>query len=549
MISPRFGLIRRLLASCFLLFSILLCPCSTCALAATNQLVIHPRMEDLPRSASFTVKLRIPGGKWQELPVYKVKVSSGVDARSTEQDQHSQEGRLVNMGPKDSAMALFDFSGQVEVEVTYNSGVIHSAKIRPLSSGLKPTVKGNTFSFLLAQPRNLFLEVNGSTFDGLHLLANEVENNTPDRNDPNVIYFSPGTHHIGRVMIPKGKTVYLAAGALVEGSFLMSHTENVRISGRGLLYQPTSRTDNAPIEKIPSLPPASSPFRKDALLVEFSKDIEIDGITVLPQSYTVLIGQSEHITIKNVKSFSSGSNHDGIDVFSSSDVLIDGVFLRNSDDNIAIYGHRWNYYGDTERVTVQNATLWADVAHPILVGTHGDSSKPETLEDLSFQNIDILDHREPQLDYQGCMSLNAGDANLIRKVRFDDIRVEDFRQGQLLNLRVFFNSKYNTSPGRGIEDVLFRNITYSGMHANPSIIAGYDDNRSVKNIIFENLVINGTPISDDMPGKPGFYKTADMARVFVGEHVGRVTFRNTTARTSPMPKDQQGKTPAIGASK
>jgi hypothetical protein len=171
--------------------------------------------------------------------------------------------------------------------------------------------------------------------------------------------------------------------------------------------------------------------------------------------------------------------------------------------------------------------LWADVAHPILVGTHGDTPNPDTLEDLRFSNLDILDHMEPQIDYQGCMSLNAGDGNLIRNVRFENIRVENFRQGQLVNLRVFYNRKYNTSPGRGIENVYFKNITYNGSHAENSVIAGYDDIRNVKNVVFENLVINGTLISDQMT-KPGWYKTSDMARFFVGEHVEGLVFRKST---------------------
>jgi hypothetical protein len=174
---------------------------------------------------------------------------------------------------------------------------------------------------------------------------------------------------------------------------------------------------------------------------------------------------------------------------------------------------------------MQNSTLWADVAHPIQIGTHGSTPNPEVLENLNYINIDILDHKEPQIDYQGCLSLNAGDSNLIRNVRFENIRIEDFRQGQLVNLRVFYNNKYCTSPGRGIENVLFKDITYSGKSAEISIIAGYDSDRKVKNVVFENLVINGTKITDDMKGKPGWYKTADMARFFVGEHVEGLKFK------------------------
>jgi hypothetical protein len=129
-----------------------------------------------------------------------------------------------------------------------------------------------------------------------------------------------------------------------------------------------------------------------------------------------------------------------------------------------------------------------------------------------------------QIDYQGCLAINAGDDNLIRDVYFVNIRIENFRQGQLIDMRVSFNKKYCTSPGRGIENVLFKDITYTGDRSEISIIAGYNEERKIKNIRFENLNINGQVISDNMPEKLAWYKTADMARFFIGEHVEGVSF-------------------------
>jgi len=42
--------------------------------------------------------------------------------------------------------------------------------------------------------------------------------------------------------------------------------------------------------------------------------------------------------------------------------------------------------------------------------------------------------------------------------------------------------------------------------------------------VFENLVINGKLITDDMPEKPKWFKTSDMARIFVGEHAEEIKF-------------------------
>ena len=73
--------------------------------------------------------------------------------------------------------------------------------------------------------------------------------------------------------------------------------------------------------------------------------------------------------------------------------------------------------------------------------------------------------------------------------------------------------------------MLFKDITYNGDRSEMSIIAGYDDTRKVTGITFDNLVINGVRISDDMEGKPKWYKTGDMARIFIGEHVEDVVFK------------------------
>jgi hypothetical protein len=262
---------------------------------------------------------------------------------------------------------------------------------------------------------------------------------------------------------------------------------------------------------------------KMGVKIAFSKNISVEGI-FCTQCAT---GGSNRVTIRNVKSMSYYGWGDGMNVFSSNNVLIDGVFNRNSDDCTTVYGTRMEFTGGCKNVTMQNSTLWADVAHPIIIGTHGNTPHPDTLEDLSYINIDILDHKEKQIDYQGCMSINAGDNNLVRNVRFENIRVEDFREGQLVNLRVFFNAKYCTSPGKGIENILFRNISYTGKNAGLSVIAGYDETRKVKNVIFENLVINVQLITDDMKNKPKWYKTSDMAGFFVGEHVEGVEFRKT----------------------
>ena len=171
-----------------------------------------------------------------------------------------------------------------------------------------------------------------------------------------------------------------------------------------------------------------------------------------------------------------------------------------------------------------NSTLWADVAHPIFIGLHGNPAVGDSITGLRYDNIDIICQAESQIDYQGCLAINCGDNNYVKDVTFDNIRIEQIQDGCIAQVKVGWNQKYCTAPGAGIENVLFRNIRYNGTRPNISIINGYDESRKVKGVTFEGLKINGRAIYDQMPGKPGWHATSDYVPMFVGNHVEDLKF-------------------------
>lgn len=407
----------------------------------------------------FTVCARLPGGEWQDLFEYKVNVD--MDNVQT------------------ASMVQFDFEGLVEMRVKVNNGMIHDVKIRPSAQLIKYELKGNSIYFTLDKPQKLSLEVNGDKLHNLHIFANELEKEVPNPDDPNVMYFGVGVHKPQNTSgdtfdIPSNTTVYLAPGAVVNGKFVCKNVENVRFIGRGYIFEPQRGFE-----------------------IIFSKNIEIGGITVInPTHYTVYGGQTTGLKINNLKSFSCKGWSDGIDLMSCSDVTINDIFMRNSDDCIAIYTHRWDFYGDVSNYNITNSILWADIAHPINIGLHGDTKKEiNIIENLNFKNITILEHDEDDRNYQGCMAFSVSDHNLVQNVTFEDVWVENIQEGQLFNMRVLFNEKYSSGAGRGIKNIIFRNIYYNGYDENPSIIEGYSDANNIENVLFENIVINGKRIS------------------------------------------------------
>ena len=449
-----------------LCFALLLLLQSAVAQSA-SQLVTYPVPNALLYSQhndDYTVRVRQPGGEWQYLFEYKVQVD--LDKVS------------------DASMVTFDTGGPVEVAVRKNNGLVQQVRVRPLSYGIRPRVEGNMVYFMLDKPRKVSVEFNGDKLQNLHVFANALETEKPDPKDPHIMYFGPGLHtppdSPGSVItVPSNTTVYLAGGAVLRAKLLVDHAENVRIIGRGIIDQP-----------------------ERGIEVTFSKNVTIEGLIIKnPQHYTVYGGESRGLTIRNIKSFSAKGWADGIDLMSCSDVMVDDVFLRTSDDCIAIYGHRWKFYGNARNLIIQNSTLWADIAHPTNIGLHGDTnSVGDTIEHVVFQNIDILEQDEDDPNYQGCLAITCGDLNLVRDVRYEDIRIEDFEEGQLLNLRAVYNAKYNTGPGRNVENILFKNISYTGGGAKPSVIRGLSGTGQVRNVRFENLRINGKPVLNAAAG-------------------------------------------------
>lgn len=295
-----------------------------------------------------------------------------------------------------------------------------------------------------------------------------------------MLYVEPGIYYIGECIwhLPSHTHIYLEGGAVLMGGLAMEHAEDVYISGRGILYL-------ADYHRFTSI---------NGIRIGNSRNINIENIIFInPPHYTVALGNCENVVIRSIKSFSCEGWSDGVDMMSCRRVLVEGCFLRTSDDCVAIYGSRWDNHGGSREVTVRNMTLWADVAHPTMIGVHGDHREEgDVIEEIIFENIDILEHHEFQPGYLGVLAINAGDKNLVRKVTYRNIRIEPFEHGKVLDFQVKWNKDYNPAPGRGIRDILVENVrVISGDGEELSVIAGYNAEFLVRDVRIRDFYRDG----------------------------------------------------------
>ena len=391
-----------------------------------------------------------------------------------------------------ASLALCEMEGGATVRVELLKDTVGTFMVRPTSKGIQAhKLDSHTIEFALARPEYLSIEMNGDRKHNLHLLCDSLlqENYRGDEpqsinwtgeaahdvfvKDAKLIYFGPGVHRpkdlpSGDIRIPSHCTVYLAPGAVVKARFIIDHAEDVRVVGRGIIDHPLRGIE-----------------------ITHSKNVLVDGVTVLnPQHYTVFGGASEGITIRHLKAFSCKSWSDGIDLMSCRNVNIEDIFMRNSDDCIALYCHRWWYWGDARNIRVKRATLWADVAHPVNIGTHGDdrSEQGEMLSDVRIEDCDVIGSCA-----DAGLKVVSGDKNWVRDIHFDNIRMEGFEKGALMSVRVIYSGKYNRAPGNEVDDVSFANISYTGPTdvLGKSSIENYDEQHAVKRVTFDNIRVNG----------------------------------------------------------
>ena len=475
------------------------CLCRAAAPDGGGTIVAYPAPQGAPMKHDYEVYVsQADGLRWTRIDTYMAKVNSSVPNALAAQGTGHRISEI--------SYAVFDFTGQVSVKVVTRQHTFKTAVIRPRHKGIAPRiVNDSTLLFTLSRPENLSVELDGDITANLLLFTSapptpkDVTQRQAKDQGRSFVYYEPGLYTQDTIRIPSNTTVYLAGGTYFTGTFSVRDAQNVTITGRGI---------------------ARTPSGLEGCHVQRSHNVLIEGLTLC----TCPVGGSDGVVIRDVRSISHPGWGDGLNVFASSNVLYDRVFCRNSDDCTTAYATRKGFSGNVRNIHMKNATLWADVAHPIFIGIHGNAERGDTIEHLLYEDIDILHQAEPQVDYQGCMAINCGDNNLVRDVTFSDIRIENIEQGCLLQVKVGFNQKYCKAPGRGVHDVTFRNIAYSGSRPYLSLINGYNEERRVSNVRFENLIINGRTISDDMPGKPRWYATADYVPMMIGNHVDNVTF-------------------------
>ena len=453
--------------------SLLVCALIVSCNYSKNDVVVYPAPEGETLNAKFKVSVNDI-----DVPVFNAKICT-----------EDKQGRDKAGIPAEShlyfditAFASFDMKkGPVKVVVSVEDQ-IYTAKILPTSFGVIPRIKDKTVTFEVSEPQHITVEVNGDHIRSLHLFVNPEETNVPDPTDPNVIYFGPGIHEITSVRVGDNQTVYIAGGAVVRGIEEDGETrrrgpsfdirgKNISFRGRGIFDQ----------ESVPR-PRGRNTIRATV------DGLKMEGVILRNSStWTVSLRDCNNVHIDNIKIFGHRANSDGIDITACMDVLVENCFLRTWDDLIVVKTLRGSAQ-DARRIHVRKCVLYNEIAHALSIG----AELTRDVEDVLFEDCDVIgDHGR-----EWTLRIFHTDAALIKNVRFENIRIEESVKFASLWINTAI---WTTDAKRGrIEDVVFKNITVNNsgypLHKEMEFL-GYDTDSGIKNVLVENVVINGRKVT------------------------------------------------------
>ena len=417
-------------------------------------------------------------------PAYQVKVD-GRDvplyAEAVAFGEGQMDGDSSFVGPY--FFGSFELTNAVEVRVSC-SLPLDGVEILPESAGITPrNVSSNEISFKADRPFKVSIERDGRR-SPLILFADEPEHGVPVQDAPNVRYFGPGTHSPGLITLATGQTLYLAAGAVVNGC-VKATGDNITICGRGLLTGD-------------SYPRFKGPGRYLLDLVD-CRNITIRDVMLSGSfGWTLVLTDCERALIDNVKILCSNMiNDDAVDICNSRDVTVRRSFFRAQDDIIAVKGMGKDRFASaTCGIRVEDCVFWTDCANAFRIGYECGTTE---MGGIHVRNVDVIHcskgYRPPSHYWSNAVFwLQPSNGMTLSDCLFEDVRIRSDGIDMILvqaEPRVCGGAdgvRYKQA-GR-LRDCVFRNVSVTGDAPNPVcdvVVKGRSAEEDVEGVAFEGV--------------------------------------------------------------
>jgi hypothetical protein len=374
------------------------------------------------------------------------------------------------------AFTSFDFRNEtVTIEITCNFAV-NSVLIRPKSDSVAFTLTGNKITFSLNASKYLKVHIN----DGkkpIYIFADESE--APETSAR--YYFGPGIHVIGtKYPVDANSTVYIAGGAVVEGTLLLKGP-NIKIRGRGILtsgyleWTDWNKGDHS-IAMLLDDPSYSGNFNNH----------EYSGIIMLNSPGWFCNGYGKYKKLLNLKAIGWVRNSDFPHL--NGDGLAKHCFVFNNDDQLITNTGNNNVYQDCVidkgpygRSIVslnnnnQDTNLWEDID---IIADEQSNGKFGSIAIIESTGVYKRNYTYRNIRIEDGVSINQP----LLYINANNLNVSNFTIENVYTETVHTKaSSINTSNGGTVNNVVFRCIKVGSVYK-----TSLDD---------ANIIWNGTGIT------------------------------------------------------
>ncbi|HEY5962360.1 MAG TPA: glycosyl hydrolase family 28 protein, partial [Polyangiaceae bacterium] len=316
----------------------------------------------------------------------------------------------------------------------------------------------------------------------------------------NILYFPPGRYKVGELSMKSDMTLYLAAGAILDGStntgdyaaagpavedtthgvLHMNNVTNANILGRGVIDG-----NGSVIRGSSNDTPA---FKIDVMRIDQSSKILVDGIHVRDSVFwNTLVYNSDQVTIRNYKvvnrrpTTTTYNQTDGIDFDCSTNGSVYNAFVYSGDDSLSPKREQEGKL-DTNNIVYEKVVAYTNsAATKVGTKTFGTS-----IDAVTFKDIDVVKAGR-------AMVIDANDTAAIKNTKWENIRVEA-ADSNLIDIEEDRAPDWRTAPNTStVKDAYFTNVASEVKQL--INIHGKSSSVTVNGVHFSNFTVQGKKLT------------------------------------------------------